>query len=229
MLMLIAPLLLFAEEKASEEVADTDTSPYHKAGVEYAEGNYTAARAAIDAAEQAKPGDLPTEILKARIMTEQRDFSGGQKLLLAYLSDSGPIEVELALGDILLRKRDFAGATKYYTRALGRKPADPDIMLKLIYAEVGSGDFAGAGSYLSQLKPMDPDHPCYYFAKAVIDQETGQREEASQAIENARAVYGNITAAHYLKTYLQVIAPAGDASAAARAQPPATNVPAAKP
>jgi len=199
--------LLRAE--TAPEVADNDTSPYHQALLNYKSGRYDDARAAIDAAEKAKPGDLPTEILKARILTEQHDFAQGEQLLRHLLTPNGPLEVHLALGDLLLRKRSFDRAAKYYSLALQAKPNDPDIALKLVYAKIGVSDLVEAGQYASHLKPLDPknpydDHASYYFAKAALAQATGKTQEAEDDIQTARTIYGISVTNRYLKTYLEV-------------------------
>ena len=193
------------------QIEDNDTSPLHQALLDYKAGKYPEARIAIDAAEKAKPGDLPTELLKAKILTEQNDFAGGEKLLRSLLTATGPVDVQLALGDLLLRKHSFDRAAKYYALALGAKPGDPDITLKLVYAKIGSADLIGASQDASHLKPIDPKNPydmhaSYYFAKAALAQATGKTQEADDAIQNARTNYGNSITDRYLKTYLEVFA-----------------------
>lgn len=228
LILLLGPVLPLRAEDAPAELADTDTSPYHQALLNYKSGHYDQARTAIDAAEKAKPGDLPIEILKARIMTEQHDFADGEKLLRRRLTPDGPYEVQLALGDLLLRKHDFEGASQFYDIALQKKSDDPDITLKLIYARIGVSDFVTAGKYVSRLKPLDPDHPSYYFAKAALAQSTGKTDEAEQNIQTVRTIYGITVTNRYLKTYLEVFA--ANSSPAARAEPPpATNTPSKQP
>jgi tetratricopeptide (TPR) repeat protein len=218
LILLLGPVLSLRAEDEPAELADTDTSPYHQALLNYKSGHYDEARAAIDAAEKAKPGDLPIEILKARIMTEQHDFTDGEKLLRHLLTPDGSYEVHLGLGDLLLRKRDFEGASQFYDLALQKKPDDPDITLKLIYARISVSDFVTAGKYASRLKPLDPDRPSYYFAKAALAQATGKTDEAEQNIQTVRTIYGITVANRYLKTYLEVFA--ANPSPAARAEPP---------
>jgi len=223
-LMLVLTMVLHAESPAPE-IEDNDSSPYHQALLAYKSGYFDKARASIDAAEKAKPDDLPIQVLKARILTEQHDFDAGEKILRHLLapSGSGSPDVQLALGDLLLRKRDFDGAARIYDVALQGKPGDPDIMLKMIYTRISVSDFITAGKYTSQLKPLDPDHPSYYFAKAALAQATGKTAEADQNIETVRTIYGITTANRYLKTYLEVFSPDQTKSAATRAEPPATN------
>jgi tetratricopeptide (TPR) repeat protein len=201
--------LLRAQDE--QEPADNDTSPLHVALVAYKAGKYDDARTAIDAAEKANPGDLRTELLKAKILTEQHDFAGGEKLLHGMLTPTGPVEVQMGLGDLLLRKHSFDRAAKYYTLALTAKPGDPDITLKLIYAKIGASDLVGAGQLASNLKAIDPKNPydphaSYYFAKAALAQATNNTQGAEDDIQNARTIYGNTITDRYLKTYLEVFA-----------------------
>jgi tetratricopeptide (TPR) repeat protein len=218
-LILIGSAGLLRAQDASEPL-DNDTSPLHVALLAYKSGKYDEARTAIDAAEKAHPGDLPTELLKAKILTEQHDFEAGEKLLRALYQpgdlnspkqDPNTVEVELALGDLLLRKKSFDRAAKYYTLALAAKPNDPDITLKLVYAKIGSADLISAGQYASHLTPMDPKNPydahaSYYFAKAALSQAEGNSQGAEDQIQVARTFYGNTVTNRYLKTYLQVFA-----------------------
>ena len=125
------------------------------------------------------------------------------------LTPTGPLEVQLALGDLLLRKRSFSRAAKYYSLALQAKPDDPDITLKLVYAKIGASDMVEAGQYASHLKPLDPknpydDHASYYFAKAALAQAIGKTQEAEDDIQTARTIYGITVTNRYLKTYLEV-------------------------
>ena len=192
--------------------AEAETlTPYQAALFLYKTGRYDEARTQIDAAEKNKPGDLSTEILKARILTELGDFAGGEQVLRPLLTPDGPLDVQLALGDLLLRKRSFDRAAKYYSLALQARPDDPDITLKLVYARIGASNLLEAGQYASHLTPLDPknpydDHASYYFAKAALAQATGKTQEAEDDIQTARTMYGITVANRYLKTYLEVFA-----------------------
>jgi tetratricopeptide (TPR) repeat protein len=202
--LVLLPLLLRAEEAPDIQ----PLTPYETALLDYKTGKYAEARAAIDAAEKEKPGDPAIELLKARILTEQGDFTAGRKLLQPLLTPAGPNEVLLALGDLFLRKHDFNDASKYYGLALERMPHDPDITLKLVYARIGVSDLIGAGEYASHLRPLDPnnpydDHASYYFAKAALAQAIGKSQEADDDLQTARTIYGNTIANRYLKTYLE--------------------------
>lgn len=220
LVLLPVPAPPLRAQNAPDSTPDEPLTPYQTALLNYKSGHYDAARAAIDDAEKAKPDDYATELLKARILTEQKDFTDGEQILRHYLTPNGPLEVELALGDLLLRKRDFDGATKFYDLALQAKPNDPDITLKKIYARIGASDLVTAAKYASQLKPLDPDRPCYYFALAALAHVTGKDQEAEDDLQTVRTIYGITVTDQYLKTYLEVVAPvAGNAPGAS----PATN------
>ena len=200
-------------------------TPYGTALLDYKIGKYNEARAAIDAAEKEKPGDVSTEILKSRILIELGDFAGGEQILRSLLTSSGPTEIQLALGDLLLRKRSFDRAAKYYGLALQAKPNDPDITLKIIYAKIGASNLVEAGHYASQLKPLDAknpydDHASYYFAKAALAQATGKTQEAEDDIQTARTIYGITVTNRYLKTYLEVFASSETSPASDMTPPP---------
>ncbi len=203
------------EPAAEPEVQDNDTTPLHVALINYKSGHYEQARTAIDEAEKASPGDFSTELLKARILTEQKEYAAGEKILRALLAanpaPAGVLTAQLALGDLLLREHSFDRAAKYYERALQSKPKDPDILLKLVYAKVGSSDLVTAGNFASQLSPMDPknpydDHASYYFAQAALAQATNNTQAADNDIQTARTIYGNTVTNRYFRTYLQVFA-----------------------
>ena len=190
--------------RAEDEVVDTDTSPYHQALINYKSGKYAAARIAIDQASEADPNNLTVAVLKARILTELKEFSAGEELLHHFLGPQGPIDVQIALGDLYLREHKSSAAANMYEQALTAKAGDPDLTLRLIYAKIDSGDLVAAGKYASELKPLDPLNPSYYFARAGLAQATGSSAESDQDIQTARTIYGNTVADHYLKTYLQV-------------------------
>lgn len=214
------------QSQAEIEVDGQTLTAYESALFFYKTGHYDDARKYVDAAEKEKPGDLPTEILKARILTEQGDFTGGEQVLRPLLTPNGPLEVQLAMGDLFLRKRDFSRAADLYTAALKQKAEDPDIMLKLIYAKIGISDLVSAEKLASQLKPFDPDHPSYYFAKAALAQATGKEQEGEEDIQTARTIYGITVTNRYLKTYLEVFSSSGEK---APATAPSTTAPPASP
>jgi predicted Zn-dependent protease len=228
-LLFACALALRAEDKLPPPPVDTNTSPYHLALLAYKNGHYDDAFKAINAAEQAAPDDVSTEILKARILTEQHDFATGEALLQKLIaSKDGGYEAQITLGDLYLRRHDFSDAVKIYDQCLAQKPNDPDILLDLIYALIGTGDYVTAGKYFSQLKPFDPDHPSYYFAKAALAQSTGKTSEIDEDLETVSTIYGTATANRYLRTYLQVfVADAKSSTLASRAEPPSTNAPSA--
>jgi tetratricopeptide (TPR) repeat protein len=197
--------------RAEDAPDNQPLTPYQTALLDYKIGHDDDARTAIAAAEKEKPGDPATEILKARILTELGDFTGA-KAALEGLNGNPGLTPDLgeartmALGDMGLRKRSFDEAAKFYESLLSQKPGDPDIILKLVYARIGVADLVMAGKYASQLKPLDPDHPCYYFAKAALAQATGNAQEADDDIQTVRTIYGISVTNRYLKTYLEVFA-----------------------
>jgi tetratricopeptide (TPR) repeat protein len=205
----------FARAESEQTIPDdTDTSPYHEALFDYKSGKYEEAQAAINVAEKARPGDPATEILKARILTETSDFAGA-KAALEGLNGNPALTPELsdmrtmAFGDMCLRKRSYDEATKFYESLLARKPGDPDLTLKIVYARIGASDLVGAGQTASHLTPMDPknpydDHASYYFARAALARATGKSAEEEEDIQTARTIYGISVANRYLKTYLEV-------------------------
>jgi Flp pilus assembly protein TadD len=214
---------------AQDDAAGTPTSAYQQALLSYRAGNYDAAKTSIDEAQKDNPNDLAIDVLKARILTEQRDYTGGEALLHQHLTGNGPVDVQIALGDLYLHKHDFSGAATVYDEALQLKPEDPDIELKLIYAKVNTGDTVGAVSLASKLKPLDPINPSYYFAKAALAEATGNSAEADENIQTVRTIYGITATNVYLKMYLAVFSAGAKDNVNARAEPPKSNAAPASP
>jgi tetratricopeptide (TPR) repeat protein len=203
--------------------ADTDTSPYHVALLAYKAGHYEEALAAIEPAYKQQP-TFADAILKARILTELGRYDEGEKILAPLVTPKGPLDVELALGDLLLRKRDFNAAARLYDLALDLKPGDPDLLLKMVYTRIGAGDLVTAAKIASQLKPLDSGNPSYYFARAALAQSTDKSAEAEDDIQTVRTMYGITVTNHYLKTYLEVLTAPGK-NALITPQAPGTNAP----
>lgn len=189
---------------------DLPPDHYHDALLAYKTGDYAAALTAIQAEEQALPGDTGTELLKARILAAQGDFSGGEKALRDLLKITPTdLEIQEALGDLFLKKRDYDQAATIYLQVLQvAKPPQPDVTLKLIYADVGRNNLIEAGPYLNHLEPFSQTAPAYYFAKAAISQATGQTEQADENIQTARTLYGVTVTNDYLKMYYDIFSPA---------------------
>ncbi len=226
----LALTALMASGRAQDvagQIEDNDTTPYHVALLDYKLGKYQEAYDVLARGAQAiAPSNLPQYyILESKVLTELKRYDEGEKLLHGILTPTGPVEVQVALGDLFLRKHSFDRAEKYYGLALQAKPNDPNITMKLVYAEVGVSDFVDAGKYASQLKPLDPDVPCYYFAKAAIAQATSKAQEADDDIQTARTIYGITVANHYLKTYLEVVSSPEKGSASDITTPPSAKPP----
>ena len=209
------------------EIQDNDTSPYHVALLDYKAGKFQEAYDTMVRVNDLVPPGQEAKyfILDSKILTELKRYDEGEKILRQILTPTGPVEVQLALGDLLLRKRSFDQAAKYYTLALQAKPDDPDIILKLVYAKIGASDFVGAGQDASHLTPLDPknpydDHASYYFAKAALAQATGKSQEAEDAIQAARTNYGITVTDRYLKTYLEFFSSTEKGAAATEMTPP---------
>jgi tetratricopeptide (TPR) repeat protein len=210
-ILLGATTLLRAED--APEVVDNDISAYHVALVDYKAGKFQEAYDAMAPSNQDVPPSnlVQFDVLESKVLTELKRYDEGEKLLRGILTPNGPVEVQLALGDLLLRKHSFDRAAKYYSLALQAKPNDPDITLKLVYAKIGVSDLVEAGEYASHLSPLDPKNPydthaSYYFAKAALAQATGNSQGADDDIQAARTIYGVTVTNRYLKTYLEVFA-----------------------
>ncbi len=216
---------------ASPETAptpDNPRTPYEKALLNYKAGKYDAARMLIDEADQESPGDVPTEMLKVRILAELHDFHGAHQALnsLYDRSDLTPAyaaALTLATGDLNLRERHFDEASKAYEQFLQAQPADPDAKLKLVYARLGVGDLVKAGKLASELKPMDAASPAYYFAHAALTHSGAAAGDEEQDLQQARTIYGITVTNRYLKTYLEVFAPDKSATAKPGSAKPAPS------
>jgi len=213
------------------DIPDNDRSPYHLALLDYKAGHFQEALDILNT-DAEKSQVLRDALLKAQILTALQKYDEGQKVLTPFLTPTGPIEVQLALADLLLHKRDFNGAAKYYDLALKSKPGDPDLLLKMVYTRVGASDLVTAAKIASQLKPLDQSNPSYYFAKAALAQATDKTQEAEEDIETVRTMYGITVTNRYLTTYLEVLSvPQGKNALITPTNTPATKAlaPPAKP
>ena len=201
------------------EVEDNDTSPYHQALLAYKSSHYDEARTAIEAAEKAKPGDVPvTEILKARILTEQRRFCRGQESAgrsqgQAQLDSRNRCRPKCNSPSAIsaCASVSFDEAAKYYESLLQAENRAIPISRSSSSTPASALPISWTPAKLaSQLKPLDPDHPSYYFAKAALAQATGKSQEAEEDIQTARTIYGITVSNRYLKTYLEVFLPASE-------------------
>ncbi len=229
LLAFVAGLSLRAADDETAAVENAPTSSYQQALLEYKAGNDDAARTAIDDAQKENPNNLAIDVLKARILTDLHDYTEGEQLLRRHLTENGPVDVQIALGDLFLHQHDFARAATVFDEALQLKPGDPDIELKLIYAKVNTGETVQAVTLASRLKPLDPVNPAYYFAKAALADTSNDSAEADEDIQTVRTIYGITVTNFYLKTYLAVFSHPAKDSVSARAEPPPTNTPPATP
>jgi tetratricopeptide (TPR) repeat protein len=203
--------------EAPPEVSQPGT-PYSQAMVAYKAGDYDKAFAALEGTDPTTQDDNFV-ILESRIFTELKRYDDGEKLLkeriqLKEQQQAKPAELDplfTALGDLLLHKRAFDRAAKFYAVALTDKPNDPDLTLKLLYTHIGNNDLRGADQIASTFSPFDAknpydDHPVYYFARAAVAQALGRTQDAEDDIQQARTNYGITVTNRYLKTYLHLFA-----------------------
>jgi len=210
---------------AEAQIPDNDRSPYHVALLAYKAAHF---QEALDTLNQGAPKtqDEKIIILKSRILTELGQYDEGIKLLTPLLTP-GSSDVQLAIADLLMRKRDFNGASKYYNQLLTSKPGDPDLILMMVYTRVGASDLVTAAKIASTLKPLDQANPSYYFARAALAQSTDKSQEAEDDIETARTMYGITVTNHYLKTYLEVLSAPAKGALITPTNSPAASAPAA--
>jgi tetratricopeptide (TPR) repeat protein len=225
-LIFAAGAALLARAQSDPEVPDNDRSPYHQALLNYKSGNYDAAALFVDEAEKAQPDSIPVELLKVRILTEQRDYKRAERVLENLSGDDAltpadGLAITLATGDLELRQHRFGEASKHYESLLAQKPGDPDIKLKLIYARIGVNDLVEAGKLASELTALDPANPAYYFARAALAKDAGNSGDEEQDIQQARTIYGITLTNRYLKTYLEVFSGNKDSISNALNPPPA--------
>jgi tetratricopeptide (TPR) repeat protein len=186
------------------------STAYSQALVDYKQGNYEQALDALQGTDPAYQNDNFI-ILEAEILSELKRYKDAQNLLAPRAGSGASPALWVAMGDVLLRKRDFGRAIKYYDAARG-KSQDPDLVLKLVYCDIGNADLVSAAQLASQLSPFNPknpydDHASYYFAHAALAQATGKSADADDDIQNARTNYGITVTNRYLKTYLQFFSP----------------------
>jgi len=220
----LLPVLRAQTPPAEAPIPDNDTSAYHLALLDYKAGRFQEALNALDApGATSVSSNFNIVILKSRILTELKRYNEAEKTLAPFLTPTGPIEIQMAMADLLLRKRDYNGATKFYNLALAAKPGDPDIMLMLVYSRIGASDLISAAKIASQLKPLDQANPSYYFARAALAQSTDKRQESENDIETARTMYGITVTERYLKTYIEVLSAPGKNSLMTPASTNATS------
>jgi tetratricopeptide (TPR) repeat protein len=208
-------------------ILDTDTSPYHLALLAYKAGDYDEAEKAFAGTDSSKLDDNAV-ILRSRILTELKRYQEAEKILRPRLQSGNVAAFQAALGDVLLSHHNFSSAARYYAGALQAHPNDPDLMLKLIYADVGGGNLVEAGQMASQLTPLDPKHPyddhaTYYFARAALAESAGKDGEAQDMIQTARTNYGITVTDRYLRTYLKVFRPVDTLPPVPGQKPPAPS------
>ncbi len=214
-----------AASAAPAPEVDGPSSPYSEAMVAYKAGNY---QQAYDALKGIDPGTQDDNfiILEARILTELKHYDDAKKLLQPI--DTDPkygTQAVIALGDLEIRRHDYSRAGKYYATAHQARPADPDIILRQVYAAIGENDLVAAGKLASDLAPFDvknqyDDHASYYFARAALAHATGKGTDEEDAIQSARTNYGITVTNRYLGFYLRFFADLDKRSPADITPPP---------
>lgn len=192
----------------SEENDDSFTRTYRKALVAFKEDDLATAQAAAEEAQKLKPDDSKPVLLLGRIATAKKDYATAEKLIQSVITQNPRNSISFRyLGELYFAQHDFYKAEHTFSDWLKADPKNPDALLWCAYAEVGRDDLAAAGAYTVQMDPFHPSHPGFYYAKAAIARKAGKPADAEKNLQAARTIYGNATAAEFMKDYLLLFAP----------------------
>ena len=120
-------------------------------------GDIRGAKATSRAAARVGKGDLPVEILAARIRFISEDVKGAEKDIDRILTeDPDNIDALVLKKDILVKKNDVQGALEICRRILESDPGDVTTMMTLSGAMSESGDMNGSMLTLRNVLRLDP-------------------------------------------------------------------------
>jgi tetratricopeptide (TPR) repeat protein len=185
---------------------------YRSALIAFKNEKWEEAQTQALAAEKLKPEDAKPTLLRARLAQAQKQWKEAEKLASEAIKKDGHYPpVQFYTGEIYFGQRKWSEAQVFFHEALQLRPNDPDIILKLVYCNLGTKDSGAATTRLTKLDAFHASHPGYYFAKAAIARSAGRLEESDKIIQNARTLYGNLTLNDFMKDYLFLFSDGPDA------------------
>ena len=148
-----------------EATADLKTS---LATAYAATGHVEAAREALAAALQARPGYAPAVVVRARLSSVEGDADGALRQLEEVLvANAGHETAGLLKGEILMRaKNDPAAALESFRRVRDSNPRSIAAHTGVVQVLIQQGNSAQARTEFEQLKKQGPNHPDTLFLQA---------------------------------------------------------------
>ncbi len=124
---------------------------------------------------------LYNDLLRARSLVEQRDFSGGERLLRAILAaDPQIVDAETALGSLYLQQKRFVEAMQVLAGAVEHKPSDPTVALGLAVAELAAGRPAAAERTIETALSLFPNDSRFFLLLGQAADARGDRARAEE-------------------------------------------------
>ncbi|WP_165790172.1 tetratricopeptide repeat protein [Cuspidothrix issatschenkoi] len=155
-------------------------------------------------------GFLPTNMIKsntgkALVGIDELLYSGGLRSYLESLTSS-EAEEYMRLGDECRKKKDYQGASDYYTQVLQLKPNNEDAYFNRGFARSELGDKQGAIEDYTQAIKINPNYVNAYNNRGVARSKLGDKQGAIEDYTQAIKINPNCVDAYNPHSALQKVA-----------------------
>jgi tetratricopeptide (TPR) repeat protein len=197
----------FADQRSSG-------AAFERAEAAFNQGKFAEAEKQADAAEKvnAKKPEIPN--LRGAIFTKQKRYDeAAQQFNEALALDPKFYPAKFNLAEVNLLQGKYADAARLYQELKQLDPGSELLAFKLTLCALFAGDESKATEIVDVMK-FPGKTPAYYYARAAIALERGQKEAAQKYLLNVKKYYTDAECAYFVQSLKEI-----DFAAARPAQP----------
>jgi tetratricopeptide (TPR) repeat protein len=175
-----------------------------RATVAFNQGKFAEAEKQVDAAERldAKKPEIPN--LRGAIFTKQKRYDeAAQQFNQALALDPKYYPAKLNLAEVNLLQGKYADAARLYEELKQLDPGSELLEFKLTLCALLAGEENKATAMVDVMK-FPGKTPAYYYARAAIALERGQKETAQKYLENVKKYYSDDQCAYFAQSLKEI-------------------------
>ncbi len=195
-LVLLARLSI-ADQRTANAALERATSAFNQ-------GRFEEAEKQIDAAARADSRKPEISNLRGAIFTRQKRYDeAAQQFKQALNLDPKFYPAKLNLAEVQLLKGEYAEATLEYQALKEVDPGSELVDFKLVLCALLEGDPSKAGGMADVMK-FPGKTPAYYYARAAIALQRGEKEAAQKYFENVKKYYSEEQCRYFAQSLKEI-------------------------
>jgi tetratricopeptide (TPR) repeat protein len=201
--LLIAGLLILLAKMGCTDQRSAGAA-FERAAAAFNQGKFAEAEIQIDAAEKLDPKKPEVPNLRGAIFIRQKRYDdAAQQFNEALALDPKFYPAKLNLAEVNLLQGKYADAAHLYQELKQLDPGSELLEFKMMLCALLGGEESRAATMVDVMK-FPGKTPAYYYARAAIALERGQKETAQKYLANARKYYTDAECAYFAQSLKEV-------------------------